>query len=72
MPKVHVSLKNEAQVRAIRFHNGGLSYRPYVGGHISGPKKGGMGLVMAIIALVMLAASLAGAWAVYTYLLMVL
>jgi hypothetical protein len=43
-----------------------------MGGHVHEPKKGGMGLVMTIIALVMLAASLAGAWAVYTYLLMVL
>jgi len=71
MSKLHVSLSNEHQVRAIRYHNGGLVYTPYVGGRIHGPKKGGMGLVMTIIALVMLMASLAGAWAVYTYLLMV-
>ena len=70
MSKIDVS--NPEVALSIVIHNSLRAYPNYVGGRIHGPKKGGMGLVMTIIALVMLAASLAGAWAVYTYLLMVL
>ena len=71
MSKVHVSLTNEAQVRQIRYHNTGISYIPYVGGHVHAPKKSNVSIVWLILALVMLTAALAGAWGVYTYLLMV-